>query len=142
MSAVLRDTTIYDSAFVKKYLQDGRHVGGRVVPLPFEMTIQSASTQGDTYNLTVIPANARVVGLECTTDGLGGSVTVSIGDSGAAARYMIATSMATTGLAGTLAIAGAGYTPTADTIVVATTGGGTPTVGKVMKGVLYVIPAA
>lgn len=141
--ATARDSVNYAAMFTNKYLVDARKLGGRVVPLPFELTIVSTSATGDTYKLTVIPANARVIGLECTTDGIGASagagITCSIGDSGAAARYMAATDFDASGAAGVLAIAGAGYTPTADTIVVATiTGVGV--VGKVIKGVLYVIP--
>lgn len=146
MSAVLRDTTIYSNYFVHKYLADTRLAGGRLVPLPFAFTVQSASTVGDTYNLLVIPAYARVVGLECVTDGLGASggvnCTCSIGDSGSATRYMIATDFDVTGATGRLAIGGAGYTPTSDTIVLATIGTAAAVVGKSVAGCLFIVPGA
>lgn len=142
MAAALRNSVLYDNLFVKKYLGDARDRGGRIVPLPFELVVLSPSTNGDTYNLQVIPANAKVVGLECNTDGLGGSVTATLGDSGSAARYMASSSMATVNLQGSIASAGMGYKPTVDTVVVATLAGATPTVGKKMVGVIYVIPGA
>ena len=143
--ATARDSVFYAATFTNKYLADARKLGGRVVPLPFEITVVSASATNDTYNLTVIPANARVVGLECTTDGIGVSaganITFQMGDAGSAARYMAATDFDVSGAAGTLAIAGAGYTPTADTIVVGKFVGAA-VVGKVVKGVIYIIPGA
>lgn len=146
MGAVNRDSTIYSNYFTNKYLADARKYGGRVVPLPFEVTVVSPSTVADTYNLTVIPANARVIGLECTTDGLGASAgagrTCAIGDADDVDRYMKAGDFDVAEAAGVLAMAGAGYTPTADTVVIATSAGGAWVVGKKITGVLYVIPAA
>lgn len=141
--ATARDSVNYAAIYTSKYVADARKIGGRVVPLPFEVTIVSAAATNDTYNLTVIPANARVIGLECTTNGLGASAgagrTFQIGDSGDDDRYMVATDFDVTGAVGVLAIAGAGYTPTADTIVVGKCVNA-PTVGQVVKGVIYIIP--
>ena len=146
MGAVLRDTTIYTSAFVNKYVQDARDVGGRAVPLPFELTVISGATDGDTYNLTVIPANAKVVGLECTTDGLGDSagagVNFTIGDSGDPNRYMAATDFDVLDAQGDLAFAGQGYKPTADAIVVGLISGAAGVVGQQVKGVIWIVPGA
>lgn len=141
--ATARDSVNYAAIFTNKYLADARKLGGRVVPLPFEVTIVSAAATNDTYNLTVIPANARVIGLECTTNGLGASAgsgrTFQIGDAGDADRYMVATDFDVSGAAGVLAITGAGYTPTADTIAVGLIVNA-PVVGQVVKGVIYIIP--
>jgi hypothetical protein len=146
MGAVNRDSTLYSNIHTNKYLADARHLGGRVVPLPFEVTIVSGATVGDSYNLTVIPANARVIGLECVTNGIGDSagdgVGLKIGDSGVSDRYMADTDFDVAEARGTLAYAGQGYTPTADTIVVATITGGAAKVGQVFKGCLLVVPGA
>ena len=143
--ATARESTNYTAAYTNKYLVNADIGGGRVVPLPFELTVVSVGATGDTYKLTVLPAYARVVGLHCTTDGIGASaganITVQIGDSGDADRYMAATDFDAANAQGYLAVAGAGYTPTADTIVVATITG-TPVVGKVVKGVLLIVPRA
>lgn len=143
--ATARDSVNYAAQFTNKYLADARLNKGRVVPLPFELTTLSTAATGDTYNLTVIPANARVVGLECVTGGLGASAGIGtglkIGDSGDDDRYMASIDADVVNAAGTLASAGAGYTPTADTIVVATLTG-TILAGKTVKGCLYIIPGA
>lgn len=146
MGAVLRDSALYAALFTNKYLGDARNFGGRVVPLPMELTVPSPSTLADTYNMTVIPANSKVVGLEFTTDGLGASAgagrTIALGDSGDNDRYMIATDFDVANAQGTLAHTGQGYKPSADTIVVALGAGGAFVVGKVAKGCLMIIPAA
>ena len=146
MGAVLRDSTQYDKLHVKKYPGDPRERGGRVVPIPFELTVVSVSTVADTYNVCVLPANCQVVGLECATDGLGASAgagrTCALGDSGDADRYMVASDFDVSGANGVLAITGHGYRPTADTIVVAVSAGGAWVVGKKVKGCFYVVPAA
>ena len=136
MAAVLRDSTYYGIGLSK-------YKNGRIVPLIIDLTAASPATLADTYNLCVIPAYARVVDLFLSTDGLGSSVTISVGDSGNAARYVAAaTSMATSGLTAGLAAAGLGYTPTADTIVVVTGAGAAFTVGKKLVGHMLVVPVA
>ena len=146
MAAVLRDSVLYDKLHVKKYPGDARDRAGRIVPIPFEITVVSPSTVADTYNACVLPANCRVVGLDCTTDGLGASAgagrTLSLGDSGSSTRYVNAADFDLVNAQAPLAAAGQGYKPTADTIVVALSGGGAWVVGKVIKGCFYVIPAA
>jgi len=143
MSAVLRDTAGYASAWVNKYLQDARNVYARQVAIPFELIGLSPATIADTYNICRLPANAAVVGLFAITDGLGTSVTIALGDAGSAARYLAATSFATTGLSVTgLAVGAYNYRPAAETIVVAVDAGAAITVGKILKGHFTVLPVA
>lgn len=146
MGAVNRDSTIYGNRYTNKYLGDARTGFGNLVPFPFELTVVSASTVGDTYNLFVLPANWRMTFLFCTTDGLGASAgagrTLSIGDSGSATRFMLATDFDVSGAQGFLAAAGVGYTPTADTIVLATSAGGAWVVGKKAFGIALALAPA
>jgi hypothetical protein len=55
---------------------------------------------------------------------------------------MVATDFDVANAQGVLANTGAGYRPTADTIVVAVSAGGAWVVGKKVKGCFYVVPAA
>lgn len=140
--ATARESTFYTNTFTNQYLQDNRKYDGRFMILPIEITIVSAAATGDSYKATQIPANARVEALSLVTDGLGasaGAVTVTVGDSGSSTRYGASTNMGATGNRMTLAVAGQGYTPTADTTVIVTITG-TPTVGKVIKGHMLVTP--
>ena len=145
MGALLRDTAFYSSAYVSKHIQDSRKHTAKPVGLPFELTVPSPSAGGDTYNLQVIPAQWRVVGLECSTDGLGASAgsgrTFQIGDAGDDDRYMIASDFDLANAQGTLAFTGAGYTPSADTIVVGKMHATNPAVvGKKVTGVIWCLP--
>lgn len=144
MAAVLRNTAGYTSAHVNKYLQDARDYRQRGIYVPFLITGLSPATLADTYNVCVIPANHRVVDLLAfTPDGLGTSATMALGDAGSAARYMAAASFATAGLqVRTLATTGYGYTPTADTIVVAVNAGAAITVGATFRGHFVLLPPA
>lgn len=143
MAAVLRDTALYGKLVTSKYLADARDAGGRLVPVPFELIGLSPATLGDTYNLCVLKAFVSVRGLYAITNGLGASATVAIGDSGSAARYLAATSFATTGLNVTGPAVGAyDYRPTADTIVVAVGAGAAFTVGTFLRGHFTVMPPA
>ena len=72
-------------------------------------------------------------------DALGGSSTISVGDSGAAARYIAATSTASAGqmaMAQEGAIDGVGYENTAETDVLLTTGGASIS-GTIKTTVIY-----
>lgn len=148
MSAVNRDSTFYANYATNKYpvLDQSKGERARAVALPFEVTIPSPSTAADTYNLCVIPAYARVVGLDWATNGLsisaGVGCTISLGDAGSATRYLAATDMDAAAQGSTLAAAGQGYTPTSDTIVLATSAVAAPVVGQTLKGVLWVLPGA
>jgi hypothetical protein len=143
MAAVLRDTALYAGAWVSKFPQDVRDAGGRMVIIPFHLIGQSPATIADTYNLCVLPEQAMCVDLFAITDGLATSVTMAFGDAGSAARYLAATSFATTGLSVRgLAVGGYGYRPPARTIVVAVNAGAAITVGKILKGFFGVLPPA
>lgn len=134
------NSTQYANIFVNKYLTDARDIRGRAVPLPFDHTVAS-DAQNDTVNLTVIPANSKVVGLDVANEALGASTTLSIGDAGSATRYLAATGVTSAGKNSGLLIAGQNYEPTSDTIVIATWGGATPTNGAKISGVIWIIPA-
>jgi len=157
MAVTNRNSTLYTKLHVNKYLGDARDVGGRAYPIPFQHTVVSGETGGasalvrDTVNLCVLPANCMVVGLDITADAVWASAgvngTVQLGDSGDDDRYMIASEFYTA--AGQLqaenhrlAFAGQNYKPTADTIVVAEYRAANPVVGKIFKGVFWVVPGA
>lgn len=143
MAAILRDSAFYASAFTSKFIQRADRLGGRVVPLPFEVTFAAPETIADTWNCTVIPGNARVVGLDCVAaTANSGTLTWQLGDAGNAARYMAATVFSAINTVGTLAGAGAGFTPTADTIVFGTVGVAAATDAAKIVGCIYVVPAA
>jgi hypothetical protein len=157
--ATNRNSTLYANVHVNKYLTDARDLRGRAVPLPFEHTVVSGETGGasagvqDTVNLCVIPAGSKVVALDFVSNAVWASAgvngTLEIGDSGDTDRYMAATELYSTNSpiatmgdlrCGQLAFAGQGYEPTAATIVYATYKVANPTVGKIFKGVIWVIP--
>lgn len=159
--ATTRNSTQYASIHVSKYIQDARDIRGRVHPIPFEHTVVSGETGGasagvqDMVNLCVLPARCKVVGLEVKADNVWASAgvngTFQIGDSGDDDRYLVATELytasggpiATEGGAGKspLAFAGMNYEPTDDTIVYGTWKTANPTVGKIIRGCFFVIPA-
>ena len=100
-----RDSTLYDSVYVKKYITDPRDRGGRAVPIPFAHTVVAGETGGasagvqDAVNLCVLPANCEVVGLDFASNDVWASAavngTLQIGDSGDDDRYMIAVELYT-----------------------------------------------
>ena len=140
--ATARESTIYNSLFTLKHLGDARRYRGQIFPLRFEATVVSLSATLDTYLLTRIPANHTVIDLFCTTSGLGASAgsgrTVAIGDATDNDRYMVATDFDVLNAFGVLAYAGAGYTPAADTDVIALFTNA-PVVGQLIKGHILVI---
>jgi uncharacterized NAD(P)/FAD-binding protein YdhS len=137
--ASTRDSVFYASQLAK-YLQDNRKYQSPVQVIPFEMTSISA-TINDIYNLCVLPANCRVVGFDVVVSVTIGSFAPIIGDSGDTDRYMATgTALATANGHGVLANTGAGYTPTADTIVYVTCAGAGPTIGAKLTGYFLVIP--
>lgn len=146
MGAVLRNSTLYDSRDSNKYLQDRRDIGGPVVPIRFALTVVSASTSGDTYNLFTMPANWMAHGLFVVSEAMGASAgagrTLIIGDSGDTDRLVASTDVDALNAAGVLAAAGMHWAPTADTIVYATSGGGAWVVGKIIKGTLFAVAGA
>lgn len=143
--ATARSSTLYTNYDVNKYVPDARDRQGRVVPIYFTFTVVSVSATGDTYKLFVLPANASVIGLFCTTQAMSVSaavgLTVKIGDSGDDDRYMAATDFDVVNSQGGLAYAGVAYRPTSDTIVLATITG-TAIVGTILKGHMLIVPAS
>jgi hypothetical protein len=164
--ATTRNSTAYAQLHVNKYMGLPVQTHGRVVPILFAHTVVSGEVGGasagvqDKVNLCVIPALATVIGLDFMCENLWASAgvngTIQIGDSGDDDRYMqaIEAYTATTGNpivsewattkpvgAGVLAFAGFHYRPTIDTIVVATYKAANPTVGKILRGVIRVIPS-
>lgn len=144
--ATSRSSTLYTNYDITKYQPDARDRYGRVVPIYFELTVISASAASDTYNLFVLPKSASVVGLFCTTNGLGASAgtgtTCQIGDAGDDDRYMAASDFDLTNAQGSLRYEGTGYRPTADTIVVAKAGSTVWVVGKLVKGYFLIVPGS
>lgn len=133
------NSALYKQLEVDKYLSKGTDRGGQSVIIPIAHTVVTGEANADTVNLAVVPSNARVVDFDLVTDGLGTSVTVIVGDAGDTDRLMASTSMASAGNNGRLAVTGAHWIPTADTIVYLTYGGANPTVGKIVRGFIEVI---
>lgn len=152
MTVTNRNSTLYTKLHVNSYLGDARDVGGRAYPIPFQHTIVSGETGGasagvrDTVNLCVLPANCMVVGIDFIREALGASagagVTLQFGDSGDDDRYLAAVDSDAAGGINALAFAGQNYKPTADTIVVAQYRVANPVVGKIFKGIIWVVPGA
>lgn len=154
----VRDSTLYTSVEVNKYVADARDKGGRVVPIPFEHTVVSGELGGaslgvsDEVRLCVLPANCEVVGFEMAYEAMSASggpgVTIEVGDSGDINRFYI-TGSSTAGTdedlasgIGTVAFAGLRYRPTTDTIVLLQWGVANPDVGQIVKGIFWIIPGA
>lgn len=86
----------------------------------------SSLASGSDISVARLPSGAVVYDIIVHFDALGGSSTISVGDSGAAARYIAATSTASAGqmaMSQEGAIDGVGYENTAETDVLLTTGG-------------------
>lgn len=154
-----RDSALYASLHVNKYLADPRDRGGRLVPIPFSHTVVSGEVGGasanvrDTVNLCVLPAGCMVVSLEFAANDIWASAgvngTLQLGDVDDDDRYMIATELYTaaggpiaTQLVANniLAFTGQNYRPTVDTIVVAQYRAANPVVGKIYRGCFMVVP--
>ena len=133
------NSTLYAQLDVNKYLSKGTDRGGRQVTIPIAHTVVSGEVSGDTVNLAVVPANARVIDFDIITDGLASSVTLIVGDAGDTDRLMASTAMAAAGNNGRLAVTGAHWIPTADTVVYMTYGGANPTAGKIARGFIEVL---
>jgi hypothetical protein len=133
-----RDSTYYASQLLKQ-LQDNRKSQSPVQCIPFEFTTISVFAAGDIYNLCVLPAGCRVIGLSAGSIGGIGTTVANIGDAGDASRYASG-SLATAGLGVVLSGKGQGYTPLVDTVVTCTLATTTPTSG-VVKGAFLVVPA-
>ena len=100
----------------------------------------SSLASGSDISVARLPKGAKVYDIVVHFDALG-SATISVGDSGAAARYIAATSVSSAGqmsMSQEGAIAGVGYENTAETDVLLTTGGASIT-GTIKCVVMYVV---
>ena len=101
----------------------------------------SSLASGSDISVARLPKGAKVYDIVVHFDALGGATTISVGDSGAAARYIAATSTSSAGqmsMSQEGAIDGVGYENTAETDVLLTTGGGSIT-GTIKCVVMYVV---
>ena len=101
----------------------------------------SSLASGSDISVARLPKGAKVYDIVVHFDALGGSTTISVGDSGAAARYIAATSTSSAGqmsMSQEGAIDGVAYENTAETDVLLTTGGGSIT-GTIKCVVMYVV---
>jgi len=99
----------------------------------------SSLAQGSDISVARLPKGAKVYEVIVHHDALGTGVTLSVGDSGSATRYIGATAAATAGklvMSEDGAIDGFGYEQTAETDVLITTGGGTAG-GTIKVAVIY-----
>jgi hypothetical protein len=99
----------------------------------------SSLASGSDITVARLPKGAKVYDIIVHFDALGGSSTVSVGDSADADRYIAATSTASAGqmsMSQEGAIAGFGYENTAETDVLLTTGGASIT-GTIKTAVIY-----
>jgi hypothetical protein len=133
--------TLYTSVYVNKYLADARDYRGKVIAIPFNHTI-TTEVATDTANLCVLPAGCEVLDWSFSNDAMGASTTMALGDAGSSTRFYPATSVTSAGKATGPLTAGMLYRPTADTIVLATFAGATPTAAAVLKGYFLVIVQA
>lgn len=88
----------------------------------------SSLASGSDISVARLPKGAKVWEVIVHHDALGAGVTLSVGDSGSATRYIGATAAATAGklvMSEDGAIDGFGYEQTAETDILITTGGGT-----------------
>lgn len=130
--------TLYTSVYVNKYVADARDYRGNTKAIPFNHTI-TTEVAADTVNLCVLPAGCEVLDWAFTNDAMGAATTMSLGDAGSATRFYVATSVTAAGKAAGPLTAGMLYRPTADTIVLATFAGATPTAAAVLKGYFLVL---
>lgn len=101
----------------------------------------SSLASGSDISVARLPKGAIVYDVVIHHDALGSGVTLAVGDSSDADRYITATAAATAGkvvMSEDGAIDGFGYEQTAETDVVITTGGGTAS-GTIKVAVLYTV---
>ena len=135
------NSVTYLKIHVNKYLGLPTDRGGLPFYLPFTHTI-TTEVAADTVNLVVLPAGCTVLDWTFSNDAMGAATTMALGDAGSSTRFYLATSVTAAGKASGSLTAGQNYTPTADTIVLATFAGATPTTTAVLKGYFLVILAA
>jgi len=118
---------------------------GAVLCAHATVTCTAAPSTSDTLNFFRLPAGARVLlaVLEATDmDTAGPTLTLNIGDSGSAARYFSASTVAQAGTLSTaIATAGHGYKYTQRTVITGTAQADatTPAAGSVTLTMFYVV---
>jgi hypothetical protein len=101
----------------------------------------SSLASGSDISVARLPKGAKVYDVVIHHDALGSGVTLAVGDSADADRYITATAAATAGkviMSEDGAIDGVAYEQTAETDVLVTTGGGTAT-GTIKCQVIYAV---
>jgi hypothetical protein len=115
----------------------GYNFQGKVRACYDEFTF-AGEASGSTVNLAIIQRAYEVcIGINFQAAALGSSVTIALGDSGSAARFMAAVTCTSAAQSTVLAATGLGYTPTADNPIIITTGGAAAT-GKIQIAMLFI----
>ena len=136
-----KDSLLYAKLHTNKQVSLPTDRGGFMYAIPIEHTV-AADANGDTVNLAVLPLGAKILDIDLAYDALGASTTLSIGDAGSATRYIPSTGVTAAGrVQGPSTTAGQNFIQTADTILLLTWGGATPTNAATLKGVVKIIPA-
>lgn len=125
-SQKITDITAVPSVMVK-----AAEAHGRMRVWYDSYTTEVGVAQDDTVTFARMPKGATIYNVTVTADALGSSVTVAVGDSGNASRFISATAMNTDNkVISSNVTAGIGYAYTAQTDMIITLGGGTPTAAK------------
>nr|BAR32460.1 staphylocoagulase repeat protein [uncultured Mediterranean phage uvMED] len=126
---------------------DSETNGGKI-RVSYDNYEASSLASGSDITIGRIPANATIMDVVLKCDALGGSSTLTVGDSGDADRYLAAVgtwnaagqtqSMLGGSTAANTAMTGLGYRTTASTDIVITTGGATIS-GSIHCWVMYTV---
>jgi len=111
------------------------------VRVQYDVYEASSLASGSDISVAKLPKGAKVYDVVIHHDALGSGVTLAVGDSSDADRYITATAAATAGkvvMSEDGAIGGVAYEQTAETDILITTGGGTAT-GKIKCMVFYAV---
>jgi len=120
-------------------LKDPCECGGKLQVLKGVITAANWTTSDLGYLFTA-PSICKVVGGYMETDGLGTSVTISIGYTGAADALVVATSMATATRVQVPKLAAIGL-DIGGKVIYATAAGANPTTGKILHVQLWYVAA-
>ena len=111
------------------------------VRVQYDVYEASSLASGSDISVARLPKGAKVYDVVIHHDALGSGVTLAVGDSSDADRYITATAAATAGkvvMSEDGAIGGVAYEQTAETDILITTGGGTAT-GTIKCMVFYAV---
>lgn len=147
--ASVKSVNITNLDSVPVVLSSSEEVGGKL--RVFYDTYEASSlASGSDITIARIPANATIIDVIVKADALGSGVTLSVGDSGSATRYIGVTgtwnvagqtqsmlSGSSTG-APVAAVTGLGYRTTASTDILITTGGASAS-GTIYAWVYYTV---